>query len=80
MTLDSVAMNRNGEGGLVPIRSDRIFTQHDYWYFRTREGMDIGPFDTISEALEGAYGFVDFLNTAEPAVVNRISEYMTDAA
>ena len=80
MSLDSISMNRDGEQGLVPIRSDRLFTQHDYWYFRTREGMDIGPFDSISEALEGVRGFVDFLHTAEPAVVTRISKYLTQAA
>ena len=76
MTLDSIAMNRSGENGVVPIRSDRLFTQHNYWYFRTREGMDIGPFDSINEAVEGVSGFMEFLNTAEPGIVSRISEYV----
>ena len=80
MTMDDVAMNRKQESGVVPIRSDRLFTQHNYWYFRTREGMDIGPFDSISEAVDGINGFIDFLQSAEPAVVTRISEYMTQAA
>ncbi|MEO0442839.1 MAG: DUF6316 family protein [Pseudomonadota bacterium] len=80
MTLDSIAMNRNGEKGLVPIRSDRLFTQNDYWYFRTREGMNIGPFDSITEAVEGVSNFVEFLQTAEPAIVTRLSRYLTKAA
>lgn len=80
MTMDSVAMNRKDENGTVPIRSDRLFTQHGYWYFRTREGMDIGPFDSISEAVEGVGGFMDFLLTAEPVVVTRVKEYVTHHA
>ena len=80
MTMDNVAINRKQEAGNVPARSDRLFTQHDYWYFRTREGMDIGPFDSVSEALEGIHGFIDFLQTTEPAVVTRISQYVSRAA
>jgi hypothetical protein len=80
MTMDGVAMNRKEEVGVVPIRSDRLFTQHNYWYFRTREGMDIGPFDSISEAVDGINGFVDFVQTTEPEVVTRITEYVTHAA
>ncbi len=80
MTMDSVAMSRKNEAGKIPIRSDRLFTQHSYWYFRTREGMDIGPYDSANEALDGINGFMEFLNTAEPAIVDRISEYVNEAA
>ncbi|MGH1486406.1 MAG: DUF6316 family protein [Cellvibrionaceae bacterium] len=80
MTMDGVAMNRREEAGVVPIRSDRLFTQHSYWYFRTREGMDIGPFDSISEAVNGINGFVEFVQTTEPEVVTRITDYVTHAA
>ena len=73
-------MNRHSEAGVVPIRSDRLFTQHGYWYFRTREGMDIGPFDTMAEAIGGVNGFMDFIKTTEPDVVSRISQYVTYAA
>ena len=31
-------------------RSDRVFTQQSLWYFRTREGDEIGPFRYRSEA------------------------------
>ena len=80
MTMDSVAMSRKEEAGNVPVRSDRLFTQHNYWYFRTREGMDIGPFDSISEAIDGINGFMDFLTTSEPEVVTRVTKYVTRAA
>lgn len=81
MTMGSVAMNRRKETGVVPIRSDRLFTQHNYWYFRTREGMNIGPFDSISDAVNGINSFVEFVETSEPEVVTRITDYVvTDVA
>ena len=37
-------------GERPPERSDRVFSEHDLWYFRTREGEAIGPFRYRSEA------------------------------
>jgi len=33
-----------------PSRSERVFAQEDLWYFRIREGENIGPFRYKSEA------------------------------
>lgn len=33
-----------------PKRSERVFSEQDLWYFRTREGNAIGPFRYRSEA------------------------------
>ncbi len=33
-----------------PERSERVFSEQDLWYFRTREGKAIGPFRYRSEA------------------------------
>ncbi|ODS22739.1 hypothetical protein AB835_12560 [Candidatus Endobugula sertula] len=60
----------------MPYRSDRIFSQCGYWYFRTREGMDIGPFDNRGEAVLGAKGFISFLEESQPDIVNRVTRYM----
>jgi hypothetical protein len=68
---------RCGEGNRqTPIRSSRYFEQQGYWYFRTREGMDIGPFDTYHSAQEGVRGFVGFLMEAKDDVVTRITKYV----
>ena len=34
----------------TPKRSERVFIEHDLWYFRTREGDAVGPFRYRSEA------------------------------
>ena len=34
----------------TPIRTDRVFSEQNLWYFRTREGDDVGPFRYRSEA------------------------------
>ncbi|MFT6389725.1 MAG: hypothetical protein ACJAUP_003118 [Cellvibrionaceae bacterium] len=84
MMMENVAMKRKGElsdeNTIVPIRSERLFMQHNYWYFRTREGMEIGPFDSAKEANEGINGFMDFVSTAEPEVVERVTDFFTQAA
>jgi hypothetical protein len=60
----------------VPARTDRLFQQENYWYFRTREGMDIGPFDTRGEASLGAKSFIGFLESSQPEVVSRVTDYI----
>jgi hypothetical protein len=34
----------------IPERSERLFTRSGMWYFRTREGKDVGPFRYRDEA------------------------------
>lgn len=34
----------------IPERSERLFTHSGMWYFRTREGKDVGPFRYKDEA------------------------------
>ena len=58
-----------------PIRSDRLFIQNNYWNFRTREGMDIGPFDSINEAVYGVDNFIEFVDAAKPEIIERIARY-----
>ncbi|MFT7559514.1 MAG: hypothetical protein ACI93R_001425 [Flavobacteriales bacterium] len=68
-------MNRTGEAVEVTGRSKRFFQSQDYWYYKTREGVDIGPFDTISEAETGASDFIDFMMHAEPSVSETLARY-----
>lgn len=73
-------MNRTGEAGGVPIRSKRFFKKGDYWYYGTREGVDIGPFDNVHEAEIGASEFIDFIIHAEPSVIQTLEKYGRVAA
>lgn len=69
-------MNRIGEVGDCPERrSKRIFQRDNYWYYTTREGVDIGPFDSAPEAEAGVSDFVDFIIHAEPAVAKALTKY-----
>lgn len=68
-------MNRRGENGLTPERNKRFFEQSGYWYYSTREGIDIGPFDSYGEAQVGASQFIDFITHAEPHVVRALQQY-----
>lgn len=57
--------NRTGEDGNVPSRNDRVFEQDNYWYFITREGASVGPFDSKEEAIAGIGEYIDFITKAD---------------
>ena len=40
-------------------RADRFHKKGDFWYFRTREGLEIGPFDSRSDAHYALLFFVE---------------------
>jgi Domain of unknown function (DUF6316) len=65
-----VAENRIGEVGMVPMRTDRFFAVNGAWYFATREGASIGPFEGKLEAQTGLSDFIDFIQLAEPQVLS----------
>ncbi|WP_185233220.1 DUF6316 family protein [Teredinibacter franksiae] len=73
-------MNRTGEECGLPNRSNRYFQKSEYWYYSTREGVDIGPFDTMHEAETGASDFIDFIIHAEPDVIQTLERYSGKAA
>lgn len=64
-------MNRNGEDGALPHRHPRFFRVADEWFFRTREGGPIGPFNDIDEAEQGLHDFLEFLTLADPGIRSR---------
>lgn len=62
--------NRKGENGPAPMRTDRFFAVKSSWYFATREGASIGPFDNKDEAAQGLSDFIDFIALAEPQMLS----------
>ena len=56
--------NRPGEKGNVPPRSLRIFNMENVWYFSTREGADVGPFNSRFEADGSLQDFLQFIQLA----------------
>ena len=43
-------INRFGEFGPIPHRTDRIYCSNGDWYFVIRRGIDQGPYDTREQA------------------------------
>ncbi|WP_369602885.1 DUF6316 family protein [Hahella sp. SMD15-11] len=56
--MQSPYMNREGEEGPVPFRSDRFFCVAGKWHFTTREGVEIGPFSSRERAQEGLKAYI----------------------
>jgi hypothetical protein len=61
-----IMSNRNGEQGFPPPRGERYQFKEGYWYYCTREGVDIGPFLSQPSAEQGAREFIAFIQDSEP--------------
>lgn len=48
----------------VSRRPSRVYQEQDGWYFTTREGKPMGPFDTEVEAKQGLKDFIEFIQLA----------------
>ncbi|NIB39663.1 hypothetical protein HBA55_08705 [Pseudomaricurvus alkylphenolicus] len=66
---------RSGEQGAPPTRSERFFESDGYWYYTTREGVDIGPFDRLEDAQVGCSDFVDFISSTDPNFPKTLEQY-----
>lgn len=67
--------NRTGEQGATPPRTGRFLQRDGYWYYSTREGVDIGPFDNRADAENGVGDFIDFICASEPQVLEALKQY-----
>lgn len=49
-------------------RSNRLYKKNHYWFFKNREGIDFGPFESELEAQSHAKSYVEFLALAKPEI------------
>lgn len=70
--------HRKGEDGSFPNRSERCFQDGQYWYYKTREKIKIGPFDNIDLATEGVDNFIAFIQL-EPEFSKTLERYRNAA-
>ena len=67
-------MARQGEQGATPPQQDRFIQEGDYWYYKTREGVNIGPFDSRVEAIAGCSEFIE-LASEDESVSSTLQQY-----
>lgn len=72
--------NRTGENGTVPERHERYIQKDNYWYYTTREGINIGPFDSREDAINGVSEFIDYICAADPSIREALLQYKPKAA
>jgi len=55
--------NRHNDNSHSPAldRSERVYSEQDLWYFKTREGDEVGPFRYRSEAQSNLENFLEQL-------------------
>lgn len=63
-------MRRQSDTTSGPIyRGGRYFKLHDYWFFATREGATVGPYDTREGAVQGTNDYIQFIQQAPASVM-----------
>ena len=63
-----------------PVRTSRFFKSGDYWYYSTREGVDIGPYDHREAAEMGCSEFIEFVRHTNPAFSDTLQNYQRMAS
>ena len=63
--------------GDIPLRSNRFFSAEGQWFFATREGSPMGPFDDKREAQQGLDDFIEFMSLAEPKTLSQLHSALT---
>lgn len=48
----------------VSRQPNRVYSEGGGWYFTTREGKPMGPFDSESDAQQGLRDFIEFIHLA----------------
>jgi hypothetical protein len=62
----------------IPMRSDRFFAVNTSWFFTTREGADVGPFNTKEEAKHNLSTFIEFISIAPSGTLDLfLAKYLT---
>lgn len=68
--------HRKGEDGKIPSRCERFYSLRSEWFFATREGASVGPFQTLESASTGLDDYLDFMALAKPRVRERLVKAM----
>lgn len=57
--------------------ASRVFEQDDGWFFSTREGAAMGPYDTRAEAEQGLSDFIEFVQIAPLDTLATLTDALT---
>lgn len=49
---------------------DRYFALDDHWYFTTREGLVMGPYQSRAQAIAETRNYILFIRSARARIVN----------
>lgn len=71
-----ISIKRGGESindSEIPNRGSRCFKLDNSWYFTTREGFSMGPYDSYELAEQGTRDYVAFVSKAEPHMLKLLT-------
>lgn len=66
---------RSGEAARVWFRTSRFFNVEDVWFFATREGIDVGPYESKAAAQRDANRLLEILRNTGTEAEGRLAIY-----
>lgn len=64
---------RSGEATTQTNRRQRYYKKGNYWYYNTREGAPIGPFNHLMDAIAGCNDYLEYLKYA-PSLADLVAQ------
>jgi hypothetical protein len=62
-------------GSSTHARSNRYFKLSEHWYFTTREGATLGPYDSIEQAEQAVSDYIQFVSQATPTILKLLANH-----
>ncbi|MCC5871372.1 MAG: hypothetical protein JJU22_03150 [Gammaproteobacteria bacterium] len=59
-------------------RSSRVYEEDGGWFFTTREGKPMGPFESEGEATQGLADFIEFIELAPLDVLASLTTSLSE--
>lgn len=63
----------NAKSSRGPNRGNRFFKLGDNWYFNTREGFSMGPYESRDLASKGTEDFLAFIGMADSNILKLLT-------
>lgn len=60
-------------GSSTHVRSKRYFKLSEHWYFTTREGATLGPYDSVEQAEQAVSDYIQFVSQATPSILKLLA-------
>lgn len=64
-----ITLNEDAKARMHDRKFNRFFQRGNLWYFKTREGIVMGPYDTLEVARDDVTNYIGFVQNSSSSVL-----------